>query len=139
MNDQYDDIIALPHPTSSKHLRMSAIDRAAQFSPFAALTGHDAAIRETARLVDQRVELTEEAKAELDTQIQLLMEAPGREQEVSITYFQPDKKKDGGTYVTVTGIIKKIDELQRTIVFKNGMRIPIDCVFGLENAPSQTI
>ena len=99
----YDDIINLPHPVSAKHPRMPMMDRAAQFSPFAALVGHGAAIEETARLTNRRVELTEEEKALLDDKLRLLLET-GREG--AITYFLPDGRKDGGAYVTAVGIEK---------------------------------
>lgn len=105
----YDDIINLPHPNSAKHPRMSMIDRAAQFSPFATLTGHGAAIEETARLTDRRIELTEEEKTVLDEKLRLLLETGG---EGMITYFLPDERKDGGAYVAKLGTIKKIDPLE---------------------------
>lgn len=104
----HDDIIDLPHPTSATHPRMSMIDRAAQFSPFAALTGHGAAIEETARLTDQRIELTEDKKAVLDKKLHLLLETSG---EGTFTYFLPDKRKDGGAYVTTVGTVKKLRHL----------------------------
>ena len=98
MSGQYDDIIRLPHPDSPKHPRMSLYDRAAQFSPFAALTGHSAAIAETGRLTDRRVELDEYEMARVDAELQRFQELlPGRPT-ASITYFVPDERKDGGSY-----------------------------------------
>ena len=109
MSGQYDDIIRLPHPDSSKHPRMSLYDRAAQFSPFAALTGHSATIAETGWLTDQRAELDEYEMARVDSELQRLQELlPGRPT-VSITYFVPDERKDGGSYQTVTGEVKRRD------------------------------
>ena len=103
MSGKYDDIIELPHPTSQNHPRMSLYDRAAQFSPFAALTGHHAAIAETGRLTDRRIELDESEIARVDAELQHLQELlPGRPT-VSITYFAPDERKNGGSYQTVTG------------------------------------
>ena len=102
MTGKYDDIIHLPHHVSATRPRMPMLDRAAQFSPFVALTGYEAAVRETARLTDQRVELDESAKAELDRKLRLLLSLPGQP-EASITYFRPDERKEGGAYETVTG------------------------------------
>lgn len=103
----YDDIIHLPHPVSPRHPQMPLADRAAQFSPFAALTGHDAAIRETARLTDSPVELEESGKEQLDRQLLLVQENLAQKPEIEVTYFQPDEKKSGGVYVTVCGRVKK--------------------------------
>ena len=120
---EYDDIIDLPRP-KSKHEPMPMSDRAAQFSPFAALTGYDAAIAETARLTDQRIELSEEERAELDYKQQYLatLDAPT----VTVTYFVPDERKSGGAYVTHTGVLKRVDEVERMGVFKDGLRVPLD-------------
>ena len=115
MSGQYDDIIRLPHPDSPKHPRMSLYDRAAQFSPFAALTGHSAAIAETGRLTDQRMELDEYEMARVDAELQRLQELlPGRPT-ASITYFVPDERKNGGSYQTVTGEVKRIDAVNGVI------------------------
>ncbi len=130
MKGPYDDIIHLPHPTSAKHPRMSALERAAQFSPFAALTGYDAAVRETARLTDCKVELSEEAKAALD---QKLRRAVACRAEVRITYFLPDEKKSGGAYVTAGGPIKRVDELRHTVVLRNGISIPIGDILEIQS------
>ena len=132
-NGKYDDIIHLPHPTSSKHPRMSVAARAAIFSPFAALTGHSAAIEETSRLTDRRIELSEEAKAELDMKQQLLADAIPTRTEVSVTWFRPDERKDGGEYVTTTGRLKKIDEYERMLVMTDGSVIPLDDVLEIQS------
>lgn len=124
-NHAYDDIINLPHPTSVKHPRMSLYDRAAQFSPFAALTGHDKAIEETARLTDEKVELSEDTIARLNEKLSLITENTGTKQKVTITYFVPDERKSGGAYVSHSGIIKKIDEYERTVIMMDKTVIPI--------------
>ena len=129
---KYDDIINLPHHTSPKRPRMSMIDRAAQFSPFAALTGYDAAVKETARLTDRRIELDEYSKAALDERLQLIQEHLKEYPEVTITYFQPDDRKDGGAYQSITGSIKKIDTYEKCIVMMDKQKILIDEIFAID-------
>ena len=121
----YDDIIDLPHPNSESHPRMSMANRAAQFSPFAALSGYDAAVKETARLTEAKAELTEEEQYALDAKLQLLAERISSQPSVAFTYFQPDGKKEGGAYLTVSGVVKKIDRYAGEIVLTNGRRIPV--------------
>lgn len=128
MSGRYDDILHLPHHVSSKREQMTIADRAAQFSPFAALTGHDAAIRETARLTDQKIELTEDALVALDYSYRKMTEHPEARQTVQITYFQPDERKNGGAYVSALGIVHKIDMVQRLIYMENKIVIPMDHV-----------
>lgn len=130
----YDDIINLPHHESTKHPRMSALNRATQFSPFAALTGHEAAISETARLTNTRLELDEYRKEELDECLQMIREHISLEPEVAITYFVPDTQKEGSTYLQVIGIIKKLDDINHKIVMKNGTMIPINDIFEVESS-----
>ena len=125
----YDDIIDLPHPTSAKHPRMPMIDRAAQFSPFAALVGHGAAIKETARLTDQKIELTEDEKAILDEKLCLLSDTGG---DAVFTYFLPDTRKDGGAYVTAAGSIKRLDLLERRVILTGGAIIPVEDILEIE-------
>ena len=132
-NHQYDDIINLPHHVSATRPRMSMIDRAAQFSPFAALTGYDAAIKETGRLTDQRIELTEDSRAILDRKQQLLVDNLADHPEVSVTFFVPDERKAGGTYVTVTGRVKKVDDYQRLLILTDGTKIALDEILGMES------
>lgn len=129
---RYDDIIHLPHHTSKTHPRMSAIDRAAQFSPFAALVGYDAAVKETARLTDERIDLDEYELAALNERLQIIADTQGESHEITITYFLPDKKKAGGEYVTVTGVVKRIDEYERLIVMTTGRKIPIEEIIRIE-------
>lgn len=105
---QYEDIINLPHHVSERHARMSMLDRVAQFSPFAALTGYDAAIEETARLTDAKIELDESEKDLLNKR---LREALASGTHVRISYFLPDERKVGGAYVCITGKVKKLDTL----------------------------
>lgn len=127
----YDDIINLPHPVSKRHPQMSLLNRAAQFSPFAALTGHDAAIRETARLTDSFMELDENLKEELDEKLRLLKENLSQKPKIEATYFQPDERKSGGAYVTVCGRVKKIDEYNHLILFTDGTSFSLDYLFSL--------
>lgn len=129
---RYDDIINLPHHVSNKHPHMAPIDRAAQFSPFAALTGHDEAIKETARLTDERMELDENRKELLDARLQLLREHLGEKPTVTFTFFEPDERKSGGAYVTVTGSVKKIEEYENKIILEEGAAIFIDDIYAVE-------
>lgn len=135
MSGPYDDIIGLPHPTSERHPRMSMANRAAQFSPFAALTGYEDAVKETARLTDARAELTEEEKSALDAKLRLLAGPAGGE--VSLTYFQPDGRKAGGAYFTVISAVKKIDGFAREIVLADGRRIPVDDIVDVQFEASE--
>ena len=132
MKNPYDDIINLPRPISTKHPAMSLHDRAAQFSPFAALTGFGAAIIETARLTDSRVELDEYIKADLNARLAILKDQMNQQPKVSITYFQRDSLKAGGTYTTVSGRVKRIDEYEKVLVMQNAKNIPIDDILELE-------
>lgn len=133
MTNRYDDILHLPHPTSERHPRMPISDRAAIFSPFAALTGHAAAIRETARLTDRRLELDEESRVMLDRKQQILEEHVAEQPEITVTWFQPDERKDGGSYVTTLGRLKKADNVERVLVLMDGTRIPLDDIFDIES------
>ena len=134
MNDphRYDDIIHLPHRVSAVHPPMDVADRAAQFSPFAALTGHDAAIHEAARLTDQKMELDENRKAILNEKINVLIGKLREHPAVTITRFVPDDKKDGGYYTSINGMIRKIDEYEGMIVLMDETRIPLDDVIEIE-------
>ncbi len=122
---RYDDIINLPHHQSATRPHMSNYDRAAQFAPFAALTGYDDAVKETARLTDKKVELDEYSKDALNERLNMIQDAIDEQPEVSITYFLPDKKKSGGAYVTATDHVKKIDEYENTVLLQDGTKIPI--------------
>ncbi len=132
MNGKYDEIMGLPHHISKTRPQMPMSDRAAQFAPFAALTGYDAAIKETGRLTDERIELDVEALSALDMKYQLLMEALDEAPEVTITYFQPDERKAGGKYLSAVGAVKKIDDFERRITMQDGAKIPMDDVLSIE-------
>ena len=134
MNNRYDEIINLPHHVSKTRPQMPMSDRAAQFAPFAALTGYDSAIRETGRLTGEKIELDEEALNDLNTKYQLLTDALDEEPEVEITYFKPDERKAGGEYVSVTGTVKKVDTFERRIIMQGGMKSPMDDVLNMEGA-----
>ena len=121
-----------PHHVSKTRPQMPMLDRAAQFAPFAALTGYDAAIKETGRLTDERIELDVEALSALDMKYQLLMEALDEAPEVIITYFRPDERKAGGKYVSAVGAVKKIDDFERRITMQDDAKIPMDDVLSIE-------
>lgn len=139
MTKAYDDIIELPHHVSTTHPHMAAIDRAAQFSPFAALTGYDAAIKETARLTDERVELDESMKDALSNKLQIIADRLKEQPEIAITYFQSDGKKNGGTYVTAVSTAKKIDKYERVVVMSDGIVIPIDEIISIDGQIFETM
>ena len=132
MSQSYEDIINLPHPTSARHPRMPRMSRAAQFSPFAALTGHEAAIMETARLTDQKAELTEDRKAELDRTQKILLEHLAQQPEITVTWFQPDERKEGGQYITTVGRLRRIDGAQRVLWLTSGDQISLDDVVEIQ-------
>ena len=131
MNEKYKDMLHLPHPVSATHPRMSLQNRAAQFSPFAALTGYDDALRERARLTDRFIELDEDRKQELDRQLYYIHEHLAQKPPVKITYFVPDFQKDGGSYRTLEGYIQKIDETAMKI-FMNDTEIPINKIYQID-------
>ena len=124
MNRDYSDIIDLPHHVSTQHAHLPMESRAAQFSPFAALTGYGDAIEETARLTDTRSELDDSRKAELDETLRLLL--PLLPRSVRVTHFVPDQRKEGGAYRTEMLTVKKIDTVSRALVLSDGGRIPIE-------------
>lgn len=129
MSGKYDDIITLPHPEPRTHPRMSLHDRAAQFSPFAALTGHSAAIAETGRLTASRITLDESEMARVDAALQRLQELLPSRPTASITYFVPDERKAGGAYQTVTGTVKRIDTVNGILLLTDQHTIPIADIF----------
>lgn len=136
MTGPYDDMLNMPHPTSMRHSQMSRSDRAAQFAPFAALSGHSAALVETARLTERRIELDEDVKAALDLKQQMLMDRIDEHPDVAVTWFQPDGKKDGGRYVTTTGRLKRIDEVERVLVMEDKTTVPLDDVISIDEYSS---
>lgn len=139
MTKKYDDIIHLPHHVSKTHPHMAAIDRAAQFSPFAALTGHSAAVKETARLTDARVELDENMKHVLSNRLQIIADQLDEQPEIEVIYFQPDTRKNGGAYVAAAGTVKKIDEHERVVFMTDGTVIPIDEIVSIDGKIFETV
>lgn len=133
MSGKYDDILYLPHHVSPTRRRMTMAERAAQFSPFAALAGYEDAVRETGRVVEQRIDLSEEEKAILDRKQQIILATleRGERPKVTVTYFQPDAKKDGGAYIDFTGEIKRIKTAENRFVFMNDMEISFSDIFDL--------
>lgn len=129
---RYDDIIDLPRPVSKIHPPMPVSDRAAQFSPFAALTGHEAAIRETARLTDRKIELDENSKEILNEKLLLVISRIKEQPEVTLTYFVPDSKKGGGSYVVKNGRVKKFDDYGGVLILTDGTNILFDDVIDLD-------
>lgn len=132
MINQYEDIIHLPHHVSKTRPQMSMTERAAQFSPFAALTGYDAAIKETGRLTDEKTELGDEEKDLLNRKQQFLTSILRDRPEITVTYFVPDERKSGGAYVTTTGKLRRIDEVERFLVMTNGQKILLDDIANME-------
>jgi hypothetical protein len=127
----YSDIIHLPHHVSAVHPQMSRSDRAAQFSPFAALTGYDAVIKETARFTDERVELGEYEQEELNESFQMLKKIFSAYPPVRITYFKPDERKKGGAYLTVTTQVKQLNEYERFLVLQDGTKISFSDIYAM--------
>ena len=136
---QYDDIINLQHHVSSNREHMSILDRAAQFSPFAAVVGYDGAIKETARLTDHRIELDEAEKTILDEKLRIVQEQLNRQQEIELVFFRPDETKSGGAYITVIGTVKKIEVYEHTVVMQNGTRIPIEEIVNITGEIFQVV
>ena len=132
MTDNYDDIIHLPRHVSKRHPQMSLYNRAAQFAPFAALTGYGAAIAETARQTSPKIEMMEDDRQLMDRKLSILTTCLEEEPTITITYFQPDGRKDGGQYLTITGVVKAIRTNERIIMMKDRKKISIDTIVGLE-------
>lgn len=132
-NGKYNSIMELPHHVSKERPQMPMSDRAAQFSPFAALTGYDAAIKETGRLTDAKIELDDEELNNLNLKFQLLVEHLEDEPEVAITYFKADERKTGGAYLEASGIVKKLDDFERLITMQGGTKIPMDDILNIES------
>lgn len=131
MTGKYDDIIELPHHVSRSHPHMPVSDRAAQFSPFAALTGYDDAVAETARLTDSKHELDEYEKEMINEKLQIVLDNISENPSISITYFIPDKKKSGGSYITASGSVQKIDNYKHFILMQDNRVIPIDDILSI--------
>lgn len=134
---RYDDIIHLPRPVSEKHQPMSVYDRAAQFAPFAALTGHGDAIRETARLTESFINRSEDEIVKLDKKLRIVAAEPGAE--VKLTYFRPDDRKQGGEYVTCRGKVKRIDEYEHMLIMEGGLSVPVQMIMDIECRQTEDI
>lgn len=131
----YEDIINLPHHVSKRHPQMPMINRAAQFAPFAALTGYDAAISESARLTDEWIERGEYGNVQLNRTMELLLARLSEQPVVSIVFFQPDKRKQGGAYQICTGRVKRIDDTERVIQMTDGTKLNLDDITDIAIAP----
>lgn len=129
---EYEDIIALPHPEPKNHVRMTILNRAGQFAPFAALTGYDDAVEETARLTDARGELDEDERERLDRRLRLLALPEYSGARVTIVYFRPDSKKEGGRYEDILCSVSRLDTVGRAIVTDGGLRLSIEDIFSIE-------
>lgn len=129
----YEDIVDLPHRVSKKHPQPTMADRAARFAPFAAITGYEEMVLEEARITDDRIELDENSKAALNEKLNMILEFIDEQPEVSITCFEPDKRKAGGAYVTVTGTVKRIDEYEHLVIMTDGKKINIDDIYNLQS------
>lgn len=132
MPDNYDDIKHLTRPQYDDLPPMSMHDRAAQFSPFAALVGYDDAVAETARLVGDRIELTEDEMSELNTDLNRLLDTIDKQPQISVTYFVPDERKSGGSYVNKDGVVRVYDDYSQELVFMDKSRINIQDIIGIE-------
>ena len=131
---KYEDIINMPHHVSKKHPHMSILDRAAQFAPYAALTGHKDLIDETARLTDRKIDLNEEEKKILNYKLKIILDQIDLKPMVKITYFMKDNRKDGGCYLSITGIVKRIDDFKKVIILDDNSKISIDDVLDIESS-----
>ena len=128
----YEDIVNLPPHISKKHSQPTMLERAARFAPFAAITGYEEMVLEEARVTEERIELDEGTLAMLNEKLNIIHESLDSEPVIQITYFEPDKKKSGGAYISVTGTVKRIDEYERLVIMSDGKKIRIDEIFGLE-------
>ena len=129
---KYSDIINMPHHVSRKHPHMSLYARSAQFAPFAALTGYEEAVEETERLTDRKIEIDEEIRLNLDRKYNELKENINKRPHVTFTYFIPDKRKEGGAYETITGVVKKIDEYNYKIILEDENSISINEIIDIQ-------
>ena len=128
---EYDDIISLPHHMSLKHPRLPMANRAAQFAPFAALTGFDGVIAETGRLTDRFIPLDEDQKEAIDLRLDILKDRIREKPEAAFTYFVRDEKKEGGSYRSASGAVKRIDDVERRIILTDGTKIDIDSLYSV--------
>ena len=129
---KYDDIINLPHHISKEHPQMSMYMRAAQFAPFAALTGHDSAIQETARITDSQIELDEEVRKLLDKKLEVIREHIKEQPQVTVTYFVPDERKTGGSYMSYKGKLHDIDDIDQKLIMTDGKEIQLSSILEID-------
>lgn len=129
----YEDIVNLPSHISKKYPQPTMLERAARFAPFAAITGYEEMVLEEARETEDRIDLDEGTLADLNRRLNMIQESLEEEPQIKIMYFEPDKRKTGGAYVTITGIVKRIDEYERHMLMADGKKIPIDQIYGLES------
>lgn len=129
----YEDIVNLPPHISKKHPQPTMMDRAARFAPFAAITGYEEMVLEEARITEERIDLDEGALTLLNEKLNMIQEFIDEEPEIKITYFEPDKKKSGGAYVSITGTVKRIDEYEHLVIMTDGKKIRIEDIYGLES------
>lgn len=129
----YEDIVNLPRHISKIHPQATMADRAARFSPFAAISGYDDMVKEAARVTEERIDITDATKELLNEKLNMIIEFLDEEPEVTITYFEPDKKKDGGAYMSITGIVKRIDEYERIVLMIDEKKIKIDEIYAIES------
>ena len=129
---KYDDIVNLPHHQSKDRAHMSLYDRAAQFAPFAALSGHEEAIEETARVTDEKITLDETTIERINEKLYDISQHLSEKKNVLITYFRPDAHKSGGAYLTDVGTVKKIDEIEKQVIMDSGMRIAMEHIIDME-------
>ena len=127
----YEDIVNLPPHISKKHPQPTMLERAARFAPFAAITGYEEMVVEEARVTEERIDLDEGALALLNEKLSMIQEFLDEEPEVTITYFEPDKKKSGGAYVNITGIVKRIDEYEHFVIMTDGKKIRIEDIYAI--------
>ena len=132
-NFSYEDIINLPPHISKKHPQPTMMERAARFAPFAAIAGYEEMVLEEARVTEERIDLDEGTLALLNEKLNMILEFLDEEPEVMITYFEPDKKKDGGAYVSVTGVVKRIDEYEHLVIMTDGKKINIEEIYNLQS------
>lgn len=130
---RYDDMLDLPRPAMSRAKPLTGLERAAQSSPFAALSGYEAAIREAARLTEPAVELAEDAAAALDKKLRLLARQLPCRPQVTVTWFEPDARKEGGALRVFTGRLRRVDETAGLLIFEDGQRLPLAAVRALES------